>query len=406
MPRFRAVAGSIVLAAATLALLACSDSTAPVFDDPHLFVAASAGSDHTCGVTGNGGLLCWGRNRNGQLGDGSTEDRNVPTAVAGLPPVAAVSAGVEHTCAVTTDGVAYCWGNAYWGALGIGGSASDPQRERPSQVATTARFTSIAAGVSHTCALDAEGRAWCWGSSPVGAVGAAVADSCGPLPCSRIPVAVEGGVRFTTIAAGASWTCAIAVDGDLYCWGGNKYGELGSVTGETCDVGSGDPVACASSPARVPAGHRWAAVSTGFQHTCAVSDVGTAYCWGRRHGGLLGDGIATYGEEFRVEPAPISGGRTYTGISAGDFRTCAIAATGETFCWGRRVLGDGSSVDSAVPIAVATSVHFVTVAVGDDHTCGFGREGVMYCWGSNAYGQLGDGSHALGWSVPVAVKGW
>ena len=82
-----------------------------------------------------------------------------------------------------------------------------------------------------------------------------------------------------------------------------------------------------------------------------------------------------------------------------------IASDGLTYCWGAGMLGDGTVKNSAVPVPVATSARFLAVAVGVSHACGMTRAGMVYCWGSNQYGQLGDGSYALGWSTPVAVKG-
>jgi alpha-tubulin suppressor-like RCC1 family protein len=133
---------------ALLGLSACSDAVAPELTDSRLFVTASAGGEHTCGITVDGRLLCWGRNYWAQLGDGTTSDRRIPTPVAASTSFSAVSAGGAHTCALTPEGVAYCWGENGLGQLGIG--SDEHEKAHPTLVDTEARFTSISAGRNHT----------------------------------------------------------------------------------------------------------------------------------------------------------------------------------------------------------------------------------------------------------------
>lgn len=232
-----------------------------------------------------------------------------------------------------------------------------------------------------------------------------MADGC-YYPCAISPVQVDGGLRFTSISAGSDHTCGVGSDGSIHCWGDNEYGQLGVSTSELCGS-EYDPVPCSTSPVSVPGGTSWKEVSAGSDHTCALARNGRAHCWGLQSLGRLGDGIVPDDYDwFRTGPAPVVGDLTFTGVSTGSARTCAVSTQGPTYCWGDGDLGDGTGERSTVPVQVATSALFNMVAMGASHSCAVSREGVMYCWGANRYGQLGDGFHALAWATPVVVRGW
>jgi alpha-tubulin suppressor-like RCC1 family protein len=128
----------------------------------------TAGSNHTCGISGDG-VLCWGDNRSGQVGDGTNEGRAQPQQVVGLPSAATqLVAGAVHTCALVTDGSAYCWGQNIRGQLGIG---SAENRNQATSVVGGHRFRSIYAGGALTCAITQEGDQYCWGLNQDGQLG-------------------------------------------------------------------------------------------------------------------------------------------------------------------------------------------------------------------------------------------
>jgi alpha-tubulin suppressor-like RCC1 family protein len=193
---------------------------------PLLLVSISAGYEHTCGLVPSGAAFCWGDNSRGQLGTGNTTPSDTPVAVTGGHVFTSVSAGIDtsrsilsqaggalrssFTCGLS-GGAAYCWG------AGIG------QPSTPTLVSGALSFVQITAGGAHACGLTQAGAAYCWGSDSDDQLGN------GPGPSSSAsPVAVGGGLTFTSISAGRRHTCGTATDGTSYCWGSDVYGGLGN----------------------------------------------------------------------------------------------------------------------------------------------------------------------------------
>lgn len=185
------------------------------------FSQMSAGGLHTCAISLAGGTFCWGVNLRGELGDGSTSDRNVPTPVAGGGGFVAVASGYEHTCALTVTGNAFCWGANTWGQLGDGSTTNSTA---PVAVTGGLSFAGLSAGMHHTCGVTTSGDVYCWGRNNAGQLG----DNTEINRTS--PTLVLGGFTFQSVSAGDLASCAITSTNRAYCWGDNQFGQLGDGT--------------------------------------------------------------------------------------------------------------------------------------------------------------------------------
>jgi alpha-tubulin suppressor-like RCC1 family protein len=369
-------------------------STAVEVEVDVTFTAAGLGLLHSCAVTPGGRAACWGSNAWGKLGNGTIFANATPQLVVSDAPLAAVTGGSDHTCGLTQDGAAWCWG-ANWSAQ-LGTGSQDLERHpTATPVSGGLRFTLLTIGDRHTCGLTADGALYCWGANLWGQLGTTAPQDFCPVAselCGTEPLPVASSATFTAASAGREHTCAVTDAGDAYCWGRNHVGQLGD--GTTLDR---------ATPVLVAGGLTFAAVAAGEQHTCGITSDGSAYCWGLGSRGRLGnDSVAS-----STVPVAVSGGIRFASITAGDEHACGIDPDGTAYCWGSNSngqLGDGTGDSRSVPVAVAGGLSFASLSGGLAHTCGFATGGLLYCWGGNASGQLGTGTGSAA-RTPTAVFG-
>jgi len=351
--------------------------------------SVSSGGDHTCAVTNSGGVKCWGDNDFGQFGDGTYSDSYVPVDVVDLTSgIISVSTGYRHTCAVTTSGGVKCWGDNDFGQLGDG-TYSDSYVP-VDVVDLTSGIISVSTGYWHTCAVTTSGGVKCWGSNYYGELGD------GTTTYSNIPVDVVGltsGVAFAS--SGYRHTCAVTTSGGVKCWGWNENGQLGVGTTRRRYT----PVDVVGLTSGI------ASISSGGRHICAVTTSGGVKCWGSNKNGQLGDGTTT-NSYTPVDVVGLTSG--VASVSSGNLHTCAVTNSGGVKCWGSNYysqLGDGSDISRYMPVDVVELTSGVdSVSSGNRHTCAVTTSGGVKCWGNNDYGQLGDGTTTDSY-IPVDVVG-
>jgi alpha-tubulin suppressor-like RCC1 family protein len=357
----------------TLALpLGCEEPVFPALTSD--LVAVTTGGAHSCGLDSDGRAYCWGANGSGQLGIGDDlESLASPVAVAGDFRFTTLSAGLAHTCGVVVDGTVACWGSNTFGELGDG---TGSRREAPVVALGLQDAVVVGAGFGFTCALDRQGLAWCWGRNSSGQLGTGV------LTPARGPVSVAGGRRFHQLTLGAEHACALDVVGRAYCWGANEVGQSGLTA-----------LTDSREPARVQGELIFRQVAAGLRHTCGLDQMGVAYCWGSNEEGELGDGGIG---GMRFGPARVSGAFRFTRVEPGGGPwTCGITEPGEVACWGRNDRGAfGRSGPTRLRGAVVLPLgRWGTLDAGDGHLCGLALEGgSAFCWGEGGSGQLGNGS--------------
>jgi alpha-tubulin suppressor-like RCC1 family protein len=195
--------------------------------------ALAAGKNHTCALKGDGSVVCWGDNGQGQLGDGTTTARTIPVRVMGLAAnVTAIAAGGDRSCAIAA-GTVVCWGASAIRSVGSAGTTSSSRPVPASGL--PAGIVRLAMGTNGSCVIDAAGSATCWGANTYGQLGdGSRSDRVAPVPVSGL-----AGLS-SSIAPGENHTCAVTTGGAVECWGSNSLGQSGP--GVAKGTGSPTPV--------------------------------------------------------------------------------------------------------------------------------------------------------------------
>lgn len=381
--------------------------------------ASAAGSrltsaqNHTCVVTSQGKVRCWGNNSDGQLGNNSFANSLIPVEVCGsetcdepLSGVFALSAGFGHTCALLVNGAVKCWGKSYAGALGNGtDGVSIPY---PVLVCETndcqtpiADVVEISGNFRHTCARLSNGTGVCWGLNG-GRLGNSVNTfSTTPAVICSDDSCVSPMSEIRTISAGWAGSCA-ATEQTVKCWGSNRFGFVGdgTFTDRFSPVDVCFDADCDNYLSQI------VSVSAG-EHVCAVTSDGNVKCWGwGNEFGNLGVGYLTNSSiplnvcaDDRCESA--LGG--IFSVSSHEVQTCGLTELGSLKCWGYNLdgeLGDGSNQSRYTPVDVCADstcnqrlTNVIDYVMGWGASCAIIENETLKCWGYNQDGQVGDGTN-------------
>ncbi len=201
------------------------------------------------------------------------------------------------------------------------------------------------------------------------------------------------------MSAGPYTTCALKDNGRVSCWGRNSWGEVGNDDSATYAT-TAKPVE-GTAPGGI-------SVATGMEHSCAVEGDGTVKCWGRNNYAQLGHGLVG---EYTLPPGTVSGLPSgVTSVISGAEHTCALSDAGEVYCWGRNTygqIGNGATGNrvAAPNLVGGLSSDIVAISAGSDHTCALTDLGGVKCWGRNDYGEIGNGTTGGNVLTPTDVTG-
>lgn len=344
-------------------------------------------SNHSLAVRTDGRVLAWGNNDNGQLGTGNTSNQSLPFVVPGLFDVTAAAVGASHSLVLKSDGSVWAWGDNTNGQLGIGTTFDqfNPVQVRTSATTTLQGVTAITAAANISYALTFAGEVYAWGINTNGQLGTGTITN----ESFAVPVHGVGNVGFlggmTAIAANGSAAYALRTDGAVFGWGLNAAGQVGDGTQiqRTTPV----PVAGLGPGAGVVA---LTAIAGGG---AVLKDDGSVLAWGLNGSGQVGDGTTT----SRTAPVPVAAGSVIAlggGGGVGQGQTLAVGSHGMLLSWGTNgsgQLGDGTLAAHFVPKALGMG-NVVKAVGGSLHSLALDSDGHLFAWGANGSGQLGDGT--------------
>ncbi len=306
--------------------------TANVFIGGGGAVQVSVGGAHTCAVLSSGHIDCWGRNHDGELGDGTTTKSGTPVEVEEISDATEVTAAEErNTCALLASGHIDCWGKDEFGQL-ANGELNERPNETPVEVHGISNATDVDASGTNSCAVLSTGHVECWAENREGQVGngefGSELEGESP-PWWEVPAEVPDISDGTQVGRGDAWfACALRSGGGVDCSGNGEHGQLGNGKFKRQDT-----------PVEVQGISTGTKLSAGVDDACALLAGGQIDCWG---GG-------------QSTPVEVQGISNATQVSAGGSDTCAVLPSHQIDCWGENQygqLGDGTTTNSETPVEV------------------------------------------------------
>lgn len=332
--------------------------------------ALAAGEYHGCRLQ-DPVLGCWGSNTSGQALPGGSDPILVPTSIPSTPRFTSLALGEHHSCALSADAAVFCWGDNSRGQLGRRTAGPEPAAS-----GVPGRVIALTSGHAHACAILQDRSLWCWGDSAESQLGLGVYDTY-----LSDPAQVGTERDWQSVSAAQGHTCGIRANGVLLCWGRNTAAQLG--IGDTSIVNSG-------TPTRVSGPDGWLGISLGQDGSCGIRSPGTLWCWGDNHSGQLGETAGTL-----ASPVQLGSDTDWQVVDTGTFHSCGLRSGGRLYCWGRNIegqLGLGRTSEQEPITAIEPAQRFSQIAVGRFHTSVLGSDGRILCAGRNEAAECGLGN--------------
>lgn len=342
-------------------------------------MAIAAGKEHMAVVKNDGTVWTWGNNSHGQLGNGTTDNSSVPVQVSGTSLFKSVSCGSTHTLGIDESDAIWAWGNNASGQLGNG---TNDDSSAPLQISSSLTFTRISCAYDHSMGIDDQGSIWAWGSNSEGQLGNGNTDN------SNIPVQASGTQIFVDVSGGKNHSLAVDNEGVAWAWGDNAFGQLG--IGSVIDM---------HVPTKVISSDNVTGVCAGSDHSLLLID-GLVWACGNNSKGQLGNNNNSNQSIINYVPRFFN----LTSISAGSANSAVIDSNGMVWIWGDNAngqIGNGRNLRRPVRNHLISDIE--DIALGASHTLTLKNDGTVWAWGDNFFGQLGNGTMVSS-RTPVQVQ--
>ncbi len=383
-----------------------------------LTVSTVQGAAGACALANTGDIYCWGAGTNGQIGNGLNIDESMPTLVNKPGTVSSwtsLSYAGNTACAVANTGNIYCWGVGTTGQIGNATNASNNAPANPVVMPSgESSWNSVRIIGTTVCAIAngtivAKDNIYCWGLGTTGQIGSGFNTS---ESAPRLAVRPGAETIWNTLIPyniNSSTVCAIGGTGALYCWGAGTAGQIGNGANLSVNV----PTAVATTSGVTS----WTMVMIGTA-VCAMANTNKIYCWGGGTSGQIGDGLNVNESKPALVTLP-SGVTSWSDFNVGGNFSCAIANTGDVYCWGpgsNGAMGNNTLSNSTVPtkVLLPSGNTWGNVVTNQNNSCTLSIGGTninsIYCWGSGSRGQNGNNMPTTAspnpMSFPSGVTAW
>jgi alpha-tubulin suppressor-like RCC1 family protein len=298
------------------------------------WIAVATGVAHTCALKSDGTVWCFGDNAFGQLGQGTLLPSSVPRPVTLPGKVLQLSSEANTACAVLEDGSLYCWGRNWEGNIGLNDQHPGVDQPWPIRSGLDGDWTLVGTGDGHTCGVRGAGTLFCWGRNTAANLGLGQTVDLQ----RRVATQVGSDEDWSSVVSGQDASCGIRSGGLLFCWGGNSFATLG--------LGDREARLTPSELGQPGAAGEWSQVSLDTFHTCGVDAAANLYCWGRNLEGQLG---TADNDDRLVPAKVVAGSdaQPVAQVAVGRFSSCAVARDARIFCTGENGAGQLGLGDSA-----------------------------------------------------------
>ncbi|MEI6091624.1 MAG: T9SS type A sorting domain-containing protein [bacterium] len=316
-----------------------------------------------------GTLWGWGRNGEGQLGDGTNDDKFVPVQIGKDYKWKVITANIDGSLAIKTDGTLWAWG---WNLHGQFGDGTFVSSNIPKRIGDERRWCYVSAGSTHVLAIKSDSSLWAWGGNHRGDLGDSTLVIGQNYP-SPIRVEPKTWQDLILISSGVEYSAAIRKGGTLYTWGGNEKGQIGDGTNIYKNY-----------PVKIGTDGEWLSINCDYYCTNAIKKDGTLWAWGDNTHGQLGDGTTI----DKNTPVQIGVDNDWASISGAWHHSLALKKDGTLWAWGSNWqggLGDSTISEVYYPVQIGKENDWVSITVDDYQSTAIKKDGSLWVWGGTRY---------------------